>query len=431
MNVETELLEEKKAKLTIELPADEFKKALNRVYNRQKGRLNVPGFRRGKAPRKIIEKMYGQGIFYEEAANDLIGEEYPKAYEECELDIVSRPDIEVVQVEEGLPFIFTAVVALRPDVVLCDYKGVEVEKINTTASDEDVDEEIDNQLKTNSRNIVVDDEAKEGDTVLIDYEGFIEGMAFEGGKGENHPLELGSHSFIEGFEEQLIGVEAGDEVQVDIVFPEEYHAKELAGRDAIFIVKVHEVRRPEVPVLDEEYIEDIGFDSLEEYREDVKNELEKRKADDAKRKHEDEAIRKIAEESQIDVPEEMIETQVNSALNDYANNIMQNGISFSDYLKMTGMTVERMRDQLRPETIDRIRASLILEEIAKVENLAATEEDVEEKIEEAAKNYHMKVEDLKKDLPDKEIESLKSQIAMEKAIKLILDNVVEVEKTEE
>ncbi|MBR1628119.1 MAG: trigger factor [Lachnospiraceae bacterium] len=428
MNVQTELIGEKKAKLLIEIPAENFRKALNRVYNRQKGRLVVPGFRKGKAPRKVLEKLYGQGIFYEDAANELISEEYPKAYEECGLDIVSRPDIEVQTAEEGKPFVFTAVVALRPDVHLSQYKGVEVRRIDTGVSEEEIDQEIDNELKTNSRSVTVEDEAREGDTVLIDYEGFSEGVAFEGGKGENFPLELGSHSFIEGFEDQLIGVEAGDEVQVDVTFPDEYHAPDLAGKDAVFIVKVHEVRRPEVPELDEEYIEDIGFDSLDEYRDDVRSRIETRKKDDAKRRHEDEAIHTIADESEIDVPEEMIETQLNSALNDYANNIMQNGFSFSDYLKMTGMTVERMRDQLRPETVDRIRASLILEEIAKVEDLKATEEDVQEKIEEAAKNYHMKVEDLEKDLPDKERESLKSQIAMEKAIKLILDNVVEVDR---
>ena len=431
MSVQTETLEEKKAKLTIEIPAEELKKALDRVYKRQKNRINVPGFRKGKAPRKIIEKMYGKEIFYEDAANQLISDEYPKAYEECELDIVSRPDIEVTQVEEGKPFIFTAVVALRPDVKLADYKGVEVTKIDTTASPEEVDEEIENQRKTNARAITVEEEAVSGDTVVIDYEGFSDGVAFDGGKGEKYPLELGSNSFIPGFEDQLIGAEAGDEIQVDVTFPEEYHAPDLAGKDAVFIVKVHEVRRNEIPELDDEYIEDIGFDSMDDYREDVRLSIVQRKTDEARRKHEDEAIAWIAQESEIDVPEEMIETQLNSAINDYANNIMQSGISFSQYLQMTGMTVDKMRDQLRPETEERVRASLVLEEIAKVENLEASDNDVDDKLGEMAKNYNMKVEDIKKDMPDSEVKSLKSQIAMEKAIDLIIENVVEVEKADD
>ena len=431
MNVQTETLEDKKAKLTIELPAEDFRKALNKVYNRQKNRINVPGFRKGKAPRKIIEKMYGKGIFYEDAANQLISDEYPKAYDECELDIVSRPDIEVIQSEEGEPFIFTAIVALRPDVKLSDYKGVEVTRIDTEASEEEIDEEIESQRKTNSRSITVEEAAISGDTVVIDYEGFMDGKAFDGGKGERYPLELGSNSFIPGFEDQLIGSEAGDEVQVDVTFPQEYHAPDLAGKDAVFIVKVHEVRRNEIPELDEEYIEDIGFDSIEEYREDIRSTIEKRKQDDARRRQEDEAIAWIAEQSEIDVPVEMIETQVNSSLNEYANNIMQSGISFSQYLEMTGMTVDRMRDQLRPETENRVRASLVLEEIAKNENFEASDEDVDAKLEEMAKNYNMKLEDIKKDMPDSEIKSLKSQITMEKAINLIMDNVVEVEKSEE
>ncbi len=431
MNVQTETLEEgRKAKLTIELPAEDFRKALNRVYSKQRNRINVPGFRKGKAPRKIIEKTYGKEIFYDDAANQLISEEYPKAYEECELDIVSRPDIDVVQAEEGEPFIFTAVVALRPEVKLCDYKGVEVVRIDTSVSDEEINDEIENDLKTNSRSLKVDEPAQEGDTVIIDYEGFSDGVAFEGGKGEAYPLELGSHSFIEGFEDQLVGAQAGDELQVDVVFPEEYHAPDLAGKEAVFIVSVHEVRRSEKPVVDEEYVQDIGFDTIEEYREDVRAKLEKRKADNAKRRHEDEAIGWIASESEIDVPEEMIDTQVNSSINDYANSIMQNGISFSQYLQMTGMTVEKLREQLRPETTDRVRASLVLEEIAKIEGFEASDEEVDDKLNETAKRYNMTLEDIKKDMPDSEIKSLKNQIAMEKAIDLILENAVEVDREE-
>ena len=360
MNVQTELLEGKKAKLTIEVPAEEFKKALNRVYTRQKGRMVIPGFRKGKAPRKVIEKMYGEGIFYEDAANDLINDVYPQVYDERELDIVSRPDIEITSAQEGEPFIFSATVALRPDVKLAAYKGVEVTKIDSSVSDEEVEEEIQNQLKTNSRSVVIDGEAQEGDTVVIDYDGFCDGEAFEGGKADGFALELGSHSFVDDFEDQLVGVVAGDEVEVNVTFPEEYHAPRLAGKDAVFIVRVREVRRSEIPELDEEYVEDIGFDSIEEYREDVRANIEKDKRDRARKRIEDEAIRKVAEASEIDVPEEMIETQINSAVNDYANNMSQSGISISEYFRFTGMTIEKLRDQIRPETVDRIRASLVL-----------------------------------------------------------------------
>ncbi len=431
MNIQTEQLDGNKAKLQIELPAEEFRKALNRVYNRQKGRLLIPGFRKGKAPRNVIEKMYGKGVFYEDAANDLINENYPKAYQETDLDIVSQPDIDVVQIEEGQPFIFTAVVALRPDVKLAEYKGVKITKLDSEVKDEDIDARISEELETNSRSVLVEDgEAQEGDTVVIDYEGFCNGEAFEGGKGENHPLELGSHSFIEGFEDQLIGVEAGDEVQVEVTFPEAYHAPSLAGKDATFIVKVHEVRRREVPVLDDEYVQDIGFDSIDEYRADIRSKLEEEKKKELRRKREDEAMRFLAEQSEIDVPEEMIETQINSKLNDYAMNLQRSGISFSDYLRMTGMTVEKLRDSLRDETVEKVRGSLVLEEIVKVENIETSEDDLNKKLQEAADRYHMTLEEIKKDIPEDEIESIKGKIAMEKAIDLILDNAVEVEKEE-
>ena len=431
MNVSTELLEGNKAKLTVEVPAEALGKALNRVYNKQKGRISIPGFRKGKAPRKIIEKMYGKEIFYQDAADDLVSEYYPKAYDECEEDIVSRPDIEATQLEEGKPFIFTAVVALRPEVKLAQYKGVEVTKVDLAVSEEDIDEEIERQLKDNARFVNVEGEAEEGDTANIDYEGFVDGESFEGGTGEDFDLELGSNTFIPGFEDQLIGASAGDEVQVNVTFPEEYHAPDLAGKDAVFIVKVNEIRREEVPELDEEYVGDIGFDSIEEYRDDVRSTLEKRKEDDKKRRQEDEAISAIAEASEIEVPEEMIDTQVTSALNDYASNMARSGISFSQYMKMTGMTVEKMKEQLRPDTVSRIRASLVLEEIAKAEDLKASDEDVTEKLEMTASRYNMKVEDIRKDMTDKDLESLKNQIAMEKAVELVLANVTEVDKPQD
>lgn len=432
VKVQSEVLEDsKKGKLTVEIPAEEFTKSINKVFNRQKNRINIPGFRKGKVPRKIVEKMYGKEFFYDDAANDLISAKYSEAYEQSELEIVSQPEIDIVQAEEGKDFIFTAVVALRPEVGLCEYKGVEVTKIDTTVTDEEIDEEIKKDLETNSRNVEVEGPAEDGDTVVIDYEGFADGVAFDGGKAEGHELKLGSKSFIPGFEDQLVGKAAGEDVEVNVTFPEEYHAPDLAGKDAVFKVKVHEVRRQEVPELDEEYVEDIGFDSIDEYKEDIKNRISERKEKDAKAKREDEAIKFIADQSDIEVPEEMVDTQVNSSLNDYANNMMQSGISFSQYLQMTGMTVEKLRDQLRPETVDRIRASLVLEEIVKKENIEVSDEDVDSKLEEMAKMYHMSLEDIKKDMPESELDSLKGQIRMEKAIDLILENVVEVERDEE
>ena len=431
VKVETEVLEGRKAKLTVEIEASEFEDAINKVYKRQKNRISIPGFRKGKVPRKVIEKMYGEDIFCDEAADNLVQEKYPEVYELCEEDIVSAPEIEVTQMEAGKPLIFTALVALRPEVKLCEYKGVEVTAIDTSVSEEEIDQEIENERKTNSRMITVDEPAKEGDTVVIDYEGFANGVAFDGGKAEGHPLELGSNSFIPGFEEQLIGASAGDDIDVSVTFPEQYHAPELAGKDAVFIVKVHEVRRNEMPEIDDEYIEDIGFDSMDEYREELKERIEKKKTDEAHRKQEDEAIGYIAENSEIDVPEEMIETQLNSTLNDYANNVMQSGISFSEYLKMTGMTVEKMKNQLRPETVERVRASLVIEEIAKNENVEVSDDEVEAKLQETADMYHMPLEDLKKDLPDSQVDSLREQISFEKAIDIVMDNINPVEKEEE
>lgn len=427
MSVQVEQLEGNKAKLTIEVEAETVSKALDRAYKKERGRITVPGFRKGKAPRKFLEKYYGKEIFYDGAADILIDEAYPKAYDEVELDIVSRPECDIEQLEEGKPFIFTAEVELKPEIKLGNYKGIEVTAADKDVTDEEIEAEIDRDRRTNSRIITVEEGAAEGDTVNIDYEGFQDGVAFDGGKADGHKLELGSHSFIDGFEDQLVGAKAGDELEVNVTFPEEYHAPDLAGKPAVFKVKVNGVERREIPELDDDYVQEFTeFDTVDEYRADVKERLETRKANAAKREQEDEALGKIADEAEIEVGEGMIEMQTNSMLNDYANQIMQSGISFTQYMQMTGMTVDKLRDEMKSDAEKRIRVSLCLEEIAKQENIEVTDADVDAKIEEMAERYQMQAEDMKKTMSDGELESFKDQIKMEKAIDVVMDAVKEV-----
>ncbi|MBR6281158.1 MAG: trigger factor, partial [Lachnospiraceae bacterium] len=334
MSVQVENLENNMAKLTVTVDADQVEKALNTAYNRQKNRISIPGFRKGKVPRNMIEKMYGAEVFYEDAADILVRQEYPNAYDESELDIVSQPDIEVVQIEKGKEFIFTATVALKPEVTLGKYNGITVTKIDCSVSDEEVENEIKNQLSTNARTVVVDRAAENGDTVKIDFAGSIDGVAFEGGTSENYSLELGSHSFIDTFEDQLVGKKAGDEVDVNVTFPEDYQAEDLAGKPALFKVKIHEVTAKEVPELDDEYVQDISeFDTVDAYKEDVKKNIADRKEAQARRTKEEEAIAKIVDKSKMDIPDAMIDTQVNSMINEYANNMRQSGLSFEQYLQ--------------------------------------------------------------------------------------------------
>ncbi len=349
MSVQVENLENNMAKLTVTVDADQVEKALNTAYNRQKNRIRIPGFRKGKVPRNMIEKMYGAEVFYEDAADILVRQEYPNAYDESELDIVSQPDIEVVQIEKGKEFIFTATVALKPEVTLGKYNGITVTKIDCSVSDEEVENEIKNQLSTNARTVVVDRAAENGDTVKIDFAGSIDGVAFEGGTSENYSLELGSHSFIDTFEDQLVGKKAGDEVDVNVTFPEDYQAEDLAGKPALFKVKIHEVTAKEVPELDDEYVQDISeFDTVDAYKEDVKKNIADRKEAQARRTKEEEAIAKIVDKSKMDIPDAMIDTQVNSMINEYANSMRQSGLSLKQYLQFTGITLQNFREQCLP-----------------------------------------------------------------------------------
>ncbi len=424
MSVQVENLEKNMVKLTIEVSADELEKALQAAYMKEKSKISIPGFRKGKVPRMMIEKMYGPEIFFEDAANMLITQEYPKAVEESGADVVSRPEIDVTQIEKGKPFIFTAEAAVRPEVTLGEYKGITVTKIDTAVTEEELNEEIERERKSNARTITVEDRAiAEGDTAVIDFEGFADGVAFEGGKGENHSLVIGSHSFIEGFEEQLIGKNTGDEFDVNVTFPEEYHAQELAGKPAVFKVKVNEVKTEELPELDDEFAQDVSeFDTLAEYKESVEKKLVERKEAEGKRAQENEAIDIIVEASQMEIPDVMVENQTQSMMEDFANRISQSGLSVEQYMQFSGTTMEQMMEQMKPEALKRIQSTLVLEEIAKKEGIEASEEDVDAELEKMAGMYGMQADQLKEYMGDSEKESMKMEIAIQKAIELIMEH---------
>ncbi len=426
MSVQVENLEHNMAKLTVEVGADRLEKALDAAYNKQKKSISIPGFRKGKVPRNMVEKMYGAEIFYEDAANILLQEAYPEAYDESGLDIVSQPTIDVVQLEQGKPFIFTAEVAVKPEVTLGKYMGVTVTKIDTTVSDEEVDAEVDRQRNQNSRTVTVERPVEMGDIAVIDFEGFVDDVAFEGGKGEGYELEIGSHSFIDTFEDQLVGKSTGDDVDVNVTFPEQYQAEELAGKPAVFKVKINEVKTKELPELDDEFAQDVSeFDTLAEYKEDVKKKLGERKDADARRAKEDEAIAKIVDKSKMDIPDAMIDNQVSSMINEFASNLAQQGLSMEQYMQFTGMTADKFREQVRPDALKRIQTSLVLEQIAKDENIEVSDEEVDAKIGEMAAMYGMDADQLKGYIQDSEKESMKKDIAVQKAVDLVMDNVKE------
>ena len=421
MSVQVENLEKNMAKLTIEVAAEEVEKAIQAAYLKEKGKISMPGFRKGKVPRKMIEKMYGEAVFYEDAANTLIQENYPAAVEESGIDIVSRPTIDVVQIESGKPFIFTAEVAVRPEVKLGKYLGVQVTKIDTSVSDEEVEAAVEKERNNNARTVTVTDRPiANGDTAVIDFEGFVDGVAFEGGKGENHPLEIGSHSFIDTFEDQLVGKNAGDEVEVNVTFPEKYQAADLAGKPAMFKVKIHEVKCKELPELNDEFAQDVSeFDTLEEYKAEVEKENE------AKKTKEDEAIQKIIDKSTMEIPEAMIETQCENMVNEFAQRLAQSGLSMEQYMQFSGLTLDKLKEQVRPEAETRIKSSLVLEQIAKDEKIEITDEELDAEIEKMAAQYGMEADKLKEYIGDNEKESMKRDLAVTKAVDLIMENVKE------
>ncbi len=428
MSVQVESLEKNMAKLIIEVPAEELEKAIQEAYQKQKNKISLPGFRKGKVPRQMIEKIYGPEVFYEDAANSLISAEYPKAVEESGEEIVSRPTIDVVQIEKGKPFIFSAEAAVKPEVTLGTYLGVQVAKAEITVTEEEVDAEVNKERESNARMVAVEGRAIEnGDTAVIDYEGFMDGEAFEGGKGENHSLVIGSHTFIPGFEEQLIGKGAGDNVEVSVVFPEEYHAKELAGRPALFQVKINEIKVKELPELDDEFAQDVSeFDTLAEYRESVRKAVEERKQEEARRQKEDEAVQKAVEGAKMEIPDAMLDTQVSSMLEEFASRIGQQGLSLEQYLQFTGATVEALQEQMRPDALKRIQSSLVLEAIAKAEQLEVSEEEFEEEIEHMAAAYNIEKEKLEDLMDDTERKSIRTDLSIQKAVDLITEQAVEV-----
>ena len=427
MSLQVEKLEGNMAKLTIEASAEDFEQAIEKAYQKEKNKISVPGFRKGKVPRQMIEKMYGKEVFYEEAANFVIPSAYAKAVDECEEEIVSQPTIDVVQAEAGKPFIFTAEVALKPEVKLGTYKGVKVEKTDVTVTDEDVEAKLNQERENNARTITVEDRAvKDGDMTVIDFEGFVDGVAFEGGKGENYPLTIGSGSFIPGFEEQLVGAELNKEVEVNVTFPEDYHAEELAGKPAVFKCTVKEIKEKELPELDDEFASEVSeFDTLAEYKEDVKKNLTEKKAEDARRAKEDAAVDKVIENAQMDIPEAMIETQTRQMLDDFARRMQSQGLSMEQYFQFTGQSMDKMMEDMKPQALKRIQTRLVLEKIAEVENIQPTEEEVNEEISKMAEMYKMEADKLKDLIGENEMEQMKKDMAVQKAVTLVADAAVE------
>ncbi len=430
MSLQVEKQDKNMAKLTIEASAEEFEEALQKAYIKNRNKINVQGFRKGKAPRVLIEKMYGASIFYEDAANEIIPTAYEKAAEESGLDIVSRPEIDIVQVEKGEPFIFTAEVAVKPEVTLGQYKGIEVEKNELTVTEEEINAQLDKEREQNSRMITVDDRPiKDGDIATIDFEGFVDGEPFEGGKGEDHKLTIGSHSFIDTFEEQLIGKSTGDEAEVNVTFPEDYQAKELEGKQALFKVTIKEVQVKELPELDDDFAQDVSeFDTLDAYKENIKETLMKNKEKEAKTERENEIVDKIIENAAMDIPEPMIKAQANQIAEDFAQRLQYQGLSLEQYLKYTGSDPKKFLESLNPQAVKRIQSRLVLEAVAKAENIEVTEEELNKEIEDMAATYQMEVDKIKEMIGDKEKESMKEDIAVQKAVDFVLEQ--SVEKTE-
>ena len=433
MSVQVEKLEKNMAKLTIEVPAEEFDAAIEQAYQKDKKKITLPGFRKGKAPRKMIEKMYGAGVFYEDAANIVIPKAYSEAAKECGEEIVSQPEIGVTQIGAGKPFIFTAEVALKPAVTLGEYKGVEVEKTPVEVSEEEVDKEVDKERENNSRTIDVDDRAVEkGDIIKLNFEGFVDGAPFEGGKAEDYSLTIGSGSFIPGFEDQLIGAKIGEEVEVNVTFPEEYHAAELKGKPAVFKCKVNEIKVKELPEADDEFAKDVSeFDTLAEYKDDIRAKLLEKKTADAKREKQNKVVAKAVENATMEIPDAMINEQVRRMADDFARRLQSQGLSMDQYMQFTGLTMDALAQQMRPEALKRIQNSLVLEAIAKAENIEVSDEKVNEEIEKMAAAYKMEADKLKELLGDAEKEQMKSDLAIQAAVDMITDAAVEVEAAKE
>ena len=428
MSLQVEKLEKNMAKLTITVSAEEVEKALQAAYLKQRSKISLPGFRKGKVPRQMIEKMYGPEVFYDEAANHMISEAYGKAYDECELEIASQPTIDVVQLEKGKDFIFTAEVAVKPEVKLGEYKGLKVDKVSTRVMQKEVDEEIEKERERNARTVEVTNRAvQDKDIVTLDFEGFVDGVAFEGGKGENYPLTIGSGAFIPGFEEQLIGAEIDKETEVKVTFPEEYQAKELAGKEAVFKCTVHEIKAKELPELDDEFASEVSeeAETLEDYKAEVKAKIKERKENEGKEKKENQAVEQAVANAEIDLPAPMVDLQAKQMADDFARRIMQQGMSVEQYFQFTGLNEEKMMEELKPQAEKRIRTRLVLEAIVAAENIEVSDERLDEELQKMADSYQMEVEKLKEFMGENEKKQMKEDIAVQDAVTLITEAAVE------
>ena len=428
MSFKVEQLEEKNmVKLVIEAGSEEFDKGIEQAYRKNKNKINVQGFRKGKAPRSVIEKFYGKEVFYEDAANAIIPDAYAKAADECGLDIVSQPKIDVVQLESGKPFIFSAEVAVKPEVELGTYKGVEVAKDDIAVSEEDLTAELDKVRDQNSRTVSVEDRAvKDGDMTVIDFEGFVDGEAFEGGKGESYPLTIGSHSFIDTFEEQLVGKSVGEEVEVNVTFPEDYQAENLKGKPAMFKVTVKEIKEKQLPELDDDFAQDVSdFDTLAEYKEDLKKKLAEKKESEAKAKKENEVIQKIMDDAKMDIPEAMIQTQVRRMVDDFSQRLQQQGLSVDQYFQFTGLTPDKLLADMKPEAEKRIKSRLVLEAVVKAENITVSDEEYEAELNKMAESYKMEIDKIKELLGEYEAKQIREDVAVQKAVELVVAEAVE------
>ncbi|TCL55437.1 trigger factor [Kineothrix alysoides] len=427
MSLQVEKLEKNMAKLTIEVSAEELEKAIEGAYKKNRNSISVPGFRKGKVPRPMVEKMYGKEIFYEDAANALIPEAYEKAFDECEEEIVSSPKIEVVQIEAGKPFIFTAEVALKPEVKLGKYKGVKIDKVDAEVTEEEITAEIDKERERNARNINVTDRAvKDGDMTVIDFEGFVDDVAFEGGKGENYPLTIGSGAFIPGFEEQLVGAELGKEVEVNVTFPEDYQAEELKGKVAVFKCTVKEIKEKELPELDDEFAGEVSeFETLAEYKEDIKKNLVEKKEKDAKNAKEEAVIDEIINDSDMEIPEAMITTQQRQTVDDFAQRMQMQGLSMEQYFQFTGSNYEMLLEQVKPQAEKRIKSRLVLEAVVEKEKIEVSEEEYVKESEKMAEAYQMEAEKVREMLGEKEKAQVMKDLAIQKAVDFVVENAKE------
>ena len=422
MSVQVEKLEKNMAKLTVEVSAEDFKAAIKKAFNKNKNRFSIPGFRKGKAPQAMIEKMYGEGVFYEDAADEAINASYAEAMKESGLDIVSRPEVTIEKIGKDEPFVYSALVAVKPEVTLGQYKGVEVEKADASVSAEDVEAELKKVQEQNARLLTVEDRGVEdGDQTVIDFEGFVDGKGFEGGKAEDYPLTIGSHSFIDTFEEQLIGKKIGEECEVNVTFPTEYHAADLAGKPATFKVTVKEIKVKELPELNDEFASEVSeFDTLDEYKKDVEKKLAEKKEIEANSKNEDAVVAKVVENATMEIPDKMIDAQAENMVQDMARRMQSQGLSLDMYLKYTGTTVEQMKEQARPDAEKRIRTRLVLEAVAQAENIQISDEKVDEEVAKMAEAYKMEVEKLKSYMSESDVKQMKEDLAVQQAVDLLV-----------